>query len=276
MNRTPHSMILHPGLKIEFGITDFGEELPPEVAAWAGYLEYRIGAPGDVLGIPIDRWCIAHAPDPQEDGWLECVDALSRHPAVRIVNTHARPDDEYTLCGSCKRRMVNTQHPKQSCDWCSEGLGDRQLGDGLAANNFETVISTLREGARILAAGGKQLVVENTYEPPDLMCRILDALPQGVGFTLDVGHALINWACPLDYVTRLRHRLAHLHLHDNMGGNTEHHHDKHLPPGAGIAPWTEIGRALRRVEFSGTATFECKPSPIWLAKWQGELVLEEK
>lgn len=259
---------------IRFGIADNGSQLPGDIALWAGYHEYRIASPSDVDQLTGEAWCIAHAPDPQDKGWLECIQALARHPAVKIVNTHARPDDEVTLCCSCGRRLINLQEPDHACDWCGQTLGEHQVADGLRANDFATLIGRLGEAAGILNQAGKRLVVENTYEPPELMARILEALPAEVGFTLDVGHALINWASPLDYISHLRARIAHLHLHDNMGGNSEHHHDKHLPPGAGIAPWPEIARALRRVRFTGTATFECIPSIAWLTRWQDALISE--
>lgn len=271
MKTSPRPFIQAGGTSVKFGISDFGEELPAEVAQWVGHLEYRISSPSDVGQLPGEPWCIAHAPDPQDEGWLDCIHALAAHPAVRLVNTHARPDDEVTLCWSCGRRMINLQEVDQTCDWCGEALGEHQVADGLRANDFATLVERLRDASDVLKLAGKRLVVENTYEPPDLMFRILAALPADVGFTLDIGHALINWASPLDYISRLRARIAHLHLHDNMGGNTEHHHDKHLPPGAGIAPWAEIARALRRVRFNGTATFECMPSNAWLARWQDAL-----
>jgi hypothetical protein len=57
------------------------------------------------------------------------------------------------------------------------------------------------------------------------MRKILDALPQSVGFTLDVGHAMIYHGNPIEYIDILADRLCHLHLHDNLGGNSEMFHD---------------------------------------------------
>lgn len=206
---------------------------------------------------------------------IECIKALAQCKSVAMVNIHARPDDEFTLCSGCGRRLINLKTSTQRCDWCLTYVREYQYGESLALNNFQALESLILQGAKILGEAGKRLNIENTYESPSLIKRLLINMPSNVGFTLDSGHALISPASPLDYIYLLRDRLDHLHVHDNMGGNTEWYHDLHLPPGSGVLPWVQIARALRQIHFKGTATFECIPNNLWVECWQEELLREQ-
>src|SRR5207244_4307295 len=107
---------------------------------------------------------------------------------------HARPADEFTLCYDCCVRLVNTRTAGQSCDYCGLPLAPDQVEPEKGENTFAQVVKKLEWASKLFARQGKRLTIENTYEPPDLLRRVLDALPADVGFTLDTGHSLIYHA----------------------------------------------------------------------------------
>jgi sugar phosphate isomerase/epimerase len=78
------------------------------------------------------------------------------------------------------------------------------------------------------------LALENTFEPgPEVLLAVLESLgkPPGLGFCLDVGHALSFSRTSLEkWWQELKGHLMEMHLHDNMGED-----DQHLPPGWGKA-----------------------------------------
>ncbi len=257
-------------LRVTFGIAATPQSPGEEVARHLEYREHRVSRIEDVKACDAERsWCLAHIGDPQEEetpGWMEIIQELARVPHLKAVVTHARPDDEYTVCdnGACCRRMYVGGQLDRACYACGE-----RAWHG-SQNSFEDLTTKLAEAARVLKGAGKKLLVENTYEPPELMQRILHALPD-CGFTLDVGHTLVSHTSPIDMLYMLHDRVEHLHLHDNMGGDREALHDKHLPPGAGVAPWDEIATALQEIGYQGTATFECMPNPMWITRWRQRL-----
>jgi len=187
-------------------------------------------------------------------------------PGVAAVNAHARPDDEEWLCPGCYRRRNPSTSTSASCTHCGEPDADQWRG----TFPFAEACGRLQEAAGILSSAGKQLFIENTCESPDLMARVLSNVP-GAGFTLDTGHSMLYGAGPDAYLALLGDRLMHLHLHDNLGGDSEKLHDRHLTPGKGILDWTAFGEELRRLRFRGTAVFECSPehlpAPEWIRDW---------
>ncbi len=257
-------------VQITFGITATPEAPSDNISHHLDYREHRVRRIEDVEACATERsWCLAHIGDPQEEatpGWMELIQELAGVPQLKAVVTHARPDDEFTVCDNeaCCRRMYVGGQPDRACYACGE-----RAWHG-TNNTFADITTKLAEAAQVLKRAGKRLLVENTYEPPELMQRIMHELPD-CGFTLDVGHTLISHASPIDMLYMFHDRVEHLHLHDNMGGDREALHDKHLPPGAGIAPWDEIATALREISYRGTATFECMPNPLWLDRWRERL-----
>jgi sugar phosphate isomerase/epimerase len=111
------------------------------------------------------------------------------------------------------------------------------------------------------SAAGVQLMVENmgrSFATAEQLRPVLAAAPRAL-FHLDVGHANIgrrpehpNRAA--DLVEAFGDRLAHVHLHDNLGLD-----DLHLPLGAGSVDWPEVARVLRRAGYNGTFTIEVVP-----------------
>jgi sugar phosphate isomerase/epimerase len=80
-------------------------------------------------------------------------------------------------------------------------------------------------------------------------------------------NANIHHNAPIEYLYILKERLCHLHLHDNMGGNSEKYHDTHSAPGNGSVNWLAFANGLNQIRFRGTATYECEPNDNWLKFW---------
>ncbi len=81
--------------------------------------------------------------------------------------------------------------------------------------------------------------------------------------TLDVGHAqlLREENTGFGLIKTYPDRIKHIHLHDNLGGNTPEN-DLHLPPGSGIVDFKNIFNALSKIGYMGRATLEIKPHEI--------------
>ena len=81
--------------------------------------------------------------------------------------------------------------------------------------------------------------------------------------TLDMGHAqlLREENASLGLIKAYPDRIRHIHLHDNIGGNTPDN-DLHLPPGRGIVDLKNIFNALSKIGYMGTVTLELKPQEI--------------
>ena len=106
------------------------------------------------------------------------------------------------------------------------------------------------------------ICLENLSEDCKDLDKVFKALPQ-LYLTLDVGHAqlLRPKTTALGLIAAYAHRIRHLHLHDNIGGNSVDD-DLHLPPGEGIVDFKGIFEALKGIGYTGTATLELKPQEI--------------
>ena len=113
-------------------------------------------------------------------------------------------------------------------------------------------------------ARGRNITIclENLSENWDDLDRILKQLSQ-LYLTLDVGHAqlLRPKTTAFDMIAAYAHRIKHLHLHDNIGGNSVDD-DLHLPVGEGNVDFLGILGALKEAGYAGTATLELKPEEI--------------
>ena len=259
-------------LKIDFGITLYPGETfvdagPKEIVENLNYIEYKVNSVEDA------QQCrdhldgrIIHGPDPQEDNWIDIISEISQLKHVEYGNVHARPTDEYALCNNCFRRIMIMENKENKCSYCET---EPWIGNN---NDFNSLIEKLNDASEILTKKNKKLLIENTYETPELMHRIMNKLPN-CGFTFDIGHSLIFSSSPLDYIYILKNQIRHLHLHDNMGGCSERFHDRHDPCGMGIAPWNEFIFTLRNIGFNGTATFECDiaSAPKWFDNFRNTL-----
>lgn len=117
-------------------------------------------------------------------------------------------------------------------------------------NSLES-IDTLLDHAR---GQGIRLVLENVYEPdPWLHAEIFKQIDHDLlGFCLDAGHAVVfSRTPPLKWLEAVGHRLAHMHVHDNMGKV-----DDHLPPGEGIIDFDSIFKWVKSKGLHPDITIE--------------------
>ena len=106
------------------------------------------------------------------------------------------------------------------------------------------------------------ICLENLSENWHDLKIAFDNLPL-LNLTLDVGHAqlLREENTSFNIIKRYPDRIKHIHLHDNLGGNTPED-DLHLTPGRGIVDFEAIFNGLSKIGYKGTATLELKPFEI--------------
>lgn len=106
---------------------------------------------------------------------------------------------------------------------------------------------------------GLRLCIENMFPRilsrvnPEDFVEILEAFPS-LGLTLDTGHANIGsdrGQRALDFIERFPDRIGHVHANDNLGKE-----DNHLPIGTGTVDFPRIVKALKRIGYDETVTFE--------------------
>jgi sugar phosphate isomerase/epimerase len=106
---------------------------------------------------------------------------------------------------------------------------------------------------------GLTLCLENMFAKthmlvePDDFDRIFSLFPS-LKFTLDTGHANIRSNSGrriLAFINRFSERLEHVHVSDNFGKE-----DSHLPIGAGTVDFAAIAKALKKIGYDKTVTFE--------------------
>lgn len=121
---------------------------------------------------------------------------------------------------------------------------------------LETKVQAMIALAESAAAFGSRIACENTSEVPADMRVALDAHP-ALMLTLDIGHSelLSEKNKSLDFIEAWPERIGHVHIHDNVGGNT-HHEDLHLPLGEGRINFAPIMKALKELPQEITITFE--------------------
>lgn len=98
----------------------------------------------------------------------------------------------------------------------------------------EQAVLTVREAARHAADVGVPLCVENqratttrqyNTSTPSRLATFLDDIgigPEGLGVTLDVGHAKATGVDPISFAKRFGDRIRVTHLHDNDGTADDH------------------------------------------------------
>jgi sugar phosphate isomerase/epimerase len=106
------------------------------------------------------------------------------------------------------------------------------------------------------------ICLENLSEDWEDLDAVFRELPL-LHLTLDVGHAqlLRKESTVFGLIAAYPDRIKHIHLHDNLGGNSPKD-DLHLPPGKGIVDFRGIFNALKGIGYTGTVTLELKPQEI--------------
>ena len=100
------------------------------------------------------------------------------------------------------------------------------------------------------------ITLENVDEPPDVLRKVLDAIPD-LRFCLDIGHAHLDQRTDgaAKYLAILGDRLGLVHVHDNHGGSGEAG-DEHLPFAQGTIDLERDVTALKASGYDGRATLE--------------------
>jgi len=106
------------------------------------------------------------------------------------------------------------------------------------------------------------ICLENLSEDCKDLDKVFKALSH-LYLTLDIGHAqlLRHKTVAFDLIMAYFQKIRHLHLHDNMGGNSVND-DLHLPVGEGTVDFQGILGTLKELGYKGTATLELKPHEI--------------
>jgi sugar phosphate isomerase/epimerase len=105
---------------------------------------------------------------------------------------------------------------------------------------------------------GVAVCLENVSETAADLEIVIEQIPD-LWLTLDVGHAqlLTSENASFEIIRRFGKLIRHLHVHDNMGGDTLAD-DLHLPIGEGLIDFPAILRSLIQSGYDGTMTLEMK------------------
>jgi sugar phosphate isomerase/epimerase len=166
----------------------------------------------------------------------------------------ANPVEELRLAALIElRRCVDVFHAV-GARWMnvhprSSPMHERSL---MIAWNTESLRDLVAYGAK----AGVGIMIENIpgiFNTAEELSELLDAIPE-LGLLLDVAHAnlMTRVNTTKEIVGRFGHRLKHVHLSDNRGGNV----DLHLPLGVGSIPIAEYVRVLQAAGYDGTLTLE--------------------
>ena len=126
-------------------------------------------------------------------------------------------------------------------------------------NTPEIISAKIREIVRLAELAsefGAKIACENTAEVAADMAGVLAAHPDIV-LTLDIGHGelLGEENKSLGFIHTWPDRIGHVHIHDNVGGDT-YFDDLHLPLGEGRIDFRPIMDALGKLSQEITITFE--------------------
>ncbi len=122
---------------------------------------------------------------------------------------------------------------------------------------FDEKIAILDRLQKKAIGDGIALYLENTEESVNELKKLFARIPR-LKFCLDVGHASLFSNNPLDFVEAFSDRLAHIHVSDNRGGDSEED-DLHLPPGDGTIDFQHIFSELKAINYDKTLTLELYP-----------------
>lgn len=122
--------------------------------------------------------------------------------------------------------------------------------------NIDLKVRGLKELTDFAKNNNSILALENTEEDVDVLKRVFDKIPE-INFCLDIGHANLfaKENRSVNLIQNFGRILKHVHLHDNIGGDTEKC-DLHLPIGAGKINFAPIFDKLKEIKYSGNITLE--------------------
>lgn len=125
----------------------------------------------------------------------------------------------------------------------------------LFAENLGKCLETARKCDVVLAIEPEPgLIIERATEYLRFKQHFFANEPY-VGMNCDIGHLFCVGEDPVEVIRHLPGEIAHLHLED-IGANRVH---QHLTPGRGVINFVDVFRALREVNYAGSATVELYP-----------------
>ncbi len=137
--------------------------------------------------------------------------------------------------------------------YSSQNLQNKKLKDLIIKNCIYSLKKLVNYGQRKKI----EIVLEimpgrdQIYEIQNIK-KILASV-EGLGLNFDSGHCFVNGK--MNYVKKFlsafQGRITHVHLHDNHGKR-----DEHLPLGKGSIDFEYIAKIFRKINYSGTITFE--------------------
>lgn len=134
-------------------------------------------------------------------------------------------------------------------------------------------IAVLSQLVSFAAEKGIVLCLENLTERYDSFSEVFDSIP-GLRMTMDIGHGelLSKENTSLGFIRNLFSKIAHVHVHDNLGGKGVED-DLHLPLGEGKVDYPRILTLLKERGYQSTMTMEVKPADMPRTKLQIERFL---
>ena len=123
-------------------------------------------------------------------------------------------------------------------------------------------IDLLKEFTGIANESGIVVCLENLSENATHMAGPFEAVGD-LNLTLDLGHAqlLSEVNTSHGFMEQYPERIRHIHLHDNLGGNSPVD-ELHLPVGQGTIDFKRIFQGLNAIGYQGTVTLELDPHQI--------------
>jgi sugar phosphate isomerase/epimerase len=132
------------------------------------------------------------------------------------------------------------------------GVFVRDQARQYALDSLETIVDRADRLSLVLCLENMFPRTNSLVNPEDFV-DIFNRFPS-LKMTLDTGHAHIEGRRGkkvLDFIDQFGDRIFHIHVSDNLGKE-----DSHLPIGVGTVDFPEIVRAIKKIGYNETVTFE--------------------
>jgi sugar phosphate isomerase/epimerase len=118
-------------------------------------------------------------------------------------------------------------------------------------------MDSVRRLQKMAEKHGVKIAIENVPEPFPFVLknvedfsRFFEGLDDGLGLTLDLGHANLSGQIQA-FIATFPDRIVHVHASDNKGN-----YDAHLGIGYGTINWKNVAKALKSINYRGTVMLE--------------------
>ncbi|UCC91422.1 MAG: sugar phosphate isomerase/epimerase [Candidatus Aenigmatarchaeota archaeon] len=131
-------------------------------------------------------------------------------------------------------------------------LKDSRMKRKILGNNVKSMKELVEYGGK----KGVSIVLENGIrkELSELSDYkyVIDRV-RGLGVHIDIGHAFMLGGMKnvMKFIRTFRKKIEHIHMHDNRGKK-----DEHLPLGLGELDYEKVAKALKKIGYNTTITFE--------------------